>query len=55
MVPIKVMLLSAVLATALAAVGVTAVMTALNPTASEVAQNSSGNDPMLPPEFYGQR
>jgi hypothetical protein len=55
MVPFKFMLLSAVLAAVLAAVGVTAVMAALNPSASEVAQNLSGDDPLLPPEFYGQR
>jgi hypothetical protein len=54
MIPFRFLLLSAVVAAVLAAVGVTAVMAALNPSASEVAQTSE-TDPLTPPEFYGQR
>ncbi|GAA1637957.1 hypothetical protein [Actinoplanes couchii] len=55
MVPFRFMLLSAVIAAALAIVGITAVMSALNPSAAEVAQNSTGDDPLAPPAIYGQR
>ncbi|HWS32982.1 MAG TPA: hypothetical protein VN408_09595 [Actinoplanes sp.] len=55
MVPFRFMLLSAVIAAVLAAIGVTAVMAALNPSATEIAQNLSDNDPLTPPDFYGQR
>jgi len=55
MVPFRLMLLSAVVAAVLAAVGVAAVMSALNPSAGEVASNSTGSDPLTPPGFYGSR
>ncbi|GIE75152.1 hypothetical protein Aph02nite_11020 [Actinoplanes philippinensis] len=55
MVPFRYLLISAVLAAVLAAIGVTAVMAALNPTATEVAGSVTGNDPLVPPEFYGTR
>lgn len=55
MVQFRLLLVSAVLAVALAAVGVTAVMSALNPTAGEVASGSAGSDPLIPPAFYGSR
>jgi hypothetical protein len=54
-VPFRYLLLSAVLAAVLAAIGVTAVMAALNPSATEVASKVSDNDPLTPPEFYGTR
>lgn len=55
MVPFKFLLLSAVLAAVLAAIGVTSIMAALNPSATEIAQNAGNNDPLTPPEFYGTR
>lgn len=55
MVPFRFLLLSAVIAAVLAAIGVTAVMAALNPSASEIAQNTADDDPLIPPDFYGQR
>jgi hypothetical protein len=55
MVPFKFLLLSAVIAAVLAAIGVTSVMAALNPSATEIAQNASNTDPLTPPDFYGSR
>jgi integral membrane sensor domain MASE1 len=55
MVPFKFLLLSAVVAAVLAAIGVTSVMAMLNPSATEIAQSTSNNDPLTPPEFYGRR
>ncbi|MDI6097397.1 hypothetical protein QLQ12_02120 [Actinoplanes sp. NEAU-A12] len=55
MVPFKFLLLSAVVAAVLAAIGVTTMMAALNPSATEIAQNAANNDPLIPPDFYGSR
>jgi hypothetical protein len=44
-----------VVAVALAAIGVTAVIAALNPTAGEVAANTPDTNPEVPPAIYGQR
>ncbi len=46
---------SALVAIVLAVVGVTALMSAINPSADEVAATTSGNDPLTPPDFYGTR
>ncbi|MEV6302349.1 hypothetical protein AB0M02_23240 [Actinoplanes sp. NPDC051861] len=51
----KILLLSAIVAVALAVIGVTTVLAAVNPSASEVASNMSDNDPLVPPDFYGAR
>ncbi|BBH67448.1 hypothetical protein ACTI_41330 [Actinoplanes sp. OR16] len=46
------LLVATVAAIVLAVVGVTAVVAAVNPSASEVASNT---DPLAPPDFYGIR
>ena len=55
MVTFKTLIVSTIVAAALAVIGVTAVLAALNPSATEVASNMSGNDPLVPPDFYGTR
>ncbi|MFC7528490.1 hypothetical protein [Actinoplanes sp. GCM10030250] len=52
---LRTLVLSSVVAIVLAIIGVTAVMAAVNPSASEVASNTSGDDPNVPPDFYGTR
>ncbi|WP_229074221.1 hypothetical protein [Actinoplanes sp. DH11] len=46
---------AAVAAVVLAAIGVTAVVAALNPSAGEVAANTPEINPAVPPGFYGSR
>jgi hypothetical protein len=55
MVTFKTLIVSTVVAAALAVIGVTALLAAINPSASEVASNMADNDPMVPPDFYGTR
>ena len=52
---LRTLVLSAVVAIVLAVIGVTAVLAAVNPSATEVAGNMSGTDPNVPPDFYGTR
>ena len=55
MIAMKALVVSAIVAIVLAVIGVTAMLAALNPSASEVASNMSDTDPMVPPDFYGTR
>ncbi|MEU4423169.1 hypothetical protein AB0F81_21300 [Actinoplanes sp. NPDC024001] len=52
---VKSLVVSAIVAIVLAVIGVTAMMAALNPSATEVASNTSNGDPAVPPDFYGTR